>query len=355
MNGTKSDEDLIGELIELCKNVTEIGASLLIRQGRLDLVPGASEDREAQVSDFRWWAERASRLETVRPADLTRISEEDAVKLIRELQISQVEVRMQNEELQRVQEELKESRDKYSDLYDLAPVGYFSLSEDSLVLEVNQTAARMLGRAKEDLIGKPFSAHVPKEEYATYYGHLRDVLGTRTRQTCELELERSSSSRFFARFESIAVRGKDGDYRECKTVMSDVSDVKRAEAALRESEELHRVTLSSISDTVLITDSNGAFTYVCPNVHVIFGYSDDEVRALQNVESLLGAAVFEPSQLAHTNEIENIERSITDKHGNRHVLWINVKKVNIKGGTLLYSCRDVTALRRAQQALGSEA
>jgi PAS domain S-box-containing protein len=286
-------------------------------------------------------------------SNITGISEEDAVKLIRELQISQVEISMQNDELKKVQEELRESRDKYSDLYDFAPIGYFSLNSDSLILAINRTAARMLGRSKEDLEGKPFSAFVPKDFYEIYYSHLRDVLGTRTKQTSELQLERIDGSRFFARFESVAVRDHNGDYTECKTVMSDVSDLKKAEEALRESEELHRVTLSNISDTVMITDDRGFFTYVCPNVHVIFGYSDDEVRSLRNVEQLLGTPIFHASHLALTEEIENIERITRDKQGIEHVLLINVKKVNIKGGTLLYSCRDITALKRAQDALST--
>ena len=58
--------------------------------------------------------------------------------------------------------------------------------------------------------------------------------------------------------------------------------------ALRESEELHRATLSSISDAVFLADDDGAFTYVCPNVDVIFGYVPDEVRAMSKISRLLG-------------------------------------------------------------------
>jgi PAS domain S-box-containing protein len=55
---------------------------------------------------------------------------------------------------------------------------------------------------------------------------------------------------------------------------------------LRNSEELHRVTLSNISDAVFITDDEGVFTYVCPNVAVIFGYERDEVRAMARIDRL---------------------------------------------------------------------
>ena len=59
--------------------------------------------------------------------------------------------------------------------------------------------------------------------------------------------------------------------------------------ALRESEEFHRVTLLSMSDAVFITNDDGAFTFICPNVDVIFGYGEDEVRALERISRFSAA------------------------------------------------------------------
>jgi PAS domain S-box-containing protein len=220
-----------------------------------------------------------------------------------------------------------------------------------MILEVNRTGAAMLGSNPEALANKPLSSFVCKDNYATYYSHLRQVLGTKTRRTCEIRLERYDGYRFHTLFESIPVRDLGGRFTRCRTVISDISELKRAEEALRESEELHRVTLSSISDTVLITDHTGMFTYVCPNVHVIFGYSQEEVKGLRTVDRLLGAGFFDPCLLDGREEVENIERRIADKAGMQHVLLVNIKRVSIKGGTFLFSCRDITALKKAQEAL----
>jgi PAS domain S-box-containing protein len=348
----KTQEDLISEIVELCGQVADLGATLLMNRG---VQQGPAEDdrngRGAQVYDFPWWAERAMRLKSLQVGDISSLSSDDISKLIHELQAHQVEVKMQNEELKRIHRELKDAKDKYSDLYNFAPVGYFTLSNAGIILDVNRTGAALLGRAKDRIIKKPFSSFVFIDDYRTYYSHLKQVFGTKTRRTCEIQLERHDRMRFPARLESVAVKDSRREFNQCRTVVSNIKDLKLAQKALQESEELHRITLSSISDTVLITDDEGLFTYICPNVHVIFGYGRDEVEALRSIEGLLGPDVFDPALLENVEEIENIERRISDKSGEEHVLLVNVKRVSIKGGTVLYSCRDITALKKAEEAL----
>ena len=125
----------------------------------------------------------------------------------------------------------------------------------------------------------------------------------------------------------------------------------RAYQALRESEELHRATLSNISDAVFITDDAGRFTFICPNVDVIFGYVPDEVQAMARISRLLGENLFDPAQLAAQGEIRNIEREITSKSGGRRTILVLLKAVSIQGGTVLYSCRDITERRHAEDEL----
>jgi PAS domain S-box-containing protein len=131
----------------------------------------------------------------------------------------------------------------------------------------------------------------------------------------------------------------------------DITERKQADVLLRKSEELHRVTLSQISDAVFITDDDGGFTYICPNVDRIFGYDQEEVRARGNIAHLLGDNFVVPENLATLEEIRNIEHKIKDKAGNDHFLLMNLKRVSIDGGTMLYTMRDVTDRKQAEEAL----
>jgi two-component system, LuxR family, sensor kinase FixL len=125
----------------------------------------------------------------------------------------------------------------------------------------------------------------------------------------------------------------------------------RAYQALRESEELHRATLGSISDAVFLADDTDAFTYICPNVDMIFGYVPDEVQAMGRITGLLGDNLFDHSELSARGEIRNVEREVTAKSGERRTVLIHFKRVSIRNGTVLCTCRDITELKRAEREL----
>jgi PAS domain S-box-containing protein len=125
----------------------------------------------------------------------------------------------------------------------------------------------------------------------------------------------------------------------------------RAYQALRESEELHRATLSSISDAVFLTNDDGAFTFICPNVDVIFGYTPDEVQSMGQITSLLGEGLCDRADLALKGEIRNVERDVVSKVGDRRTVLVHLKRVAVQGATVLYTCRDITELKHTEKTL----
>ena len=275
----------------------------------------------------------------------------NAPELIHELEVHQIELEMQNEELRRTQVELTEALNRYYDLYDLAPVGYFSLDQKGRILEVNLAGADLLGIERGSLIKKKFSQFIIPDSQDAFYMHQKKVFKARGMQSQELQLKKENAAPFYAYLESIKSKDAKGTFSLMRTVMIDISENKYLQEALRESEELHRLTLSAISDAVFITDARGVFTYICPNVDVIFGYSYDEVKAFGTLSKLFGNGFSNARQLKTTGEIKNIERDVMDKSGKIRSLLINMKTVDIQGGQVLYTCHDVTEFKQAQEKL----
>ena len=155
-------------------------------------------------------------------------SPEVARRALHELRVHQIELEMQNEELRRTQEELEVSRARYFDLYDLAPVGYFTLSEQGLILEANLTAAKLLGVARGALVKQPLSRFILPEDQDIHYLHRKALLETGAPQAWELRLLRKDAAPFWARVEATTAQGADGA-AVWRAVVSDITERKLEE------------------------------------------------------------------------------------------------------------------------------
>jgi PAS domain-containing protein len=99
--------------------------------------------------------EKAREKAVLSPENLQALSIEEIRRILHELRVHQIELEMQNEEMRRNQVELDAVRARYFDLYDLAPVGYSTISEKGLILESNLTCATLLGVARAALVKQP--------------------------------------------------------------------------------------------------------------------------------------------------------------------------------------------------------
>ena len=162
------------------------------------------------------------------PENLEVLSPEVARRALHELRVHQIELEMQNEELRRTQEELEVSRERYFDLYDLAPVGYFTLSEQGLILEANLTAAKLLGVPRGTLVKQPLSRFIFREDQDIHYRHRKHLLATGAPQSWELRLLRKDAAPFWARVEATTAQDAEGESL-CRAVVSDITESKRTE------------------------------------------------------------------------------------------------------------------------------
>lgn len=166
--------------------------------------------------------------------DLSRMSQQQIQQLVYELQVHQIELQMQNEELLRVQAELAQSRDRFTDLYDFAPVGFLTLGDDSTILEANLRITTMLGLDRRNLLGQKLSRFVLPESQDALYLHQQKVLHSEESQRCELSLRRVDGTSLFVQMESL--RLKDGAapfFRASACAVTDITERKHSEALSR--------------------------------------------------------------------------------------------------------------------------
>jgi PAS domain S-box-containing protein len=186
------------------------------------------------------------------PAAIENIPATDIKQLVEDLQVHQIELEIQNEELRRLQQDLEKARDKYSDLYDFSPVSYFAINEKGIILEANLTAAVVIGVEREFLKGRPFTDFIARDDQDVFYRHRRTLCETMTGQTCELRIRGGQGSEFYALLESIVVQAGSKKGNLIRTVVTDIHARKRAEDALRESEEKYRLLVENANDAIFI-------------------------------------------------------------------------------------------------------
>lgn len=176
------------------------------------------------AGDLRRRAEDRLKLE---PAESSQLAAEDAHEIIHELRVHQVELEMQNEELRNAQARIEESRARYADLYDFAPIGYVTLDEKGLIRQANLTAAKQLGIERSYLLQQPFHFYVAAEHRDGFYLYLRNVLKGKERQTCEVKLGNHAGVGFYVQIDGISVPDSSGTTL-CNLAVTDISERKRA-------------------------------------------------------------------------------------------------------------------------------
>lgn len=169
--------------------------------------------------------------------DLSTLPPAAAQRLLHDLQVHQIELELQNDELRRSQDLLEASRARYFDLYNLAPVGYFTLDESGLILEANLTGATLLGVARGALVRQALSRFVVAEDADAYYLQHRQLFRTGEPAAFELRLSRAGGTPFTAWIEATITVDADGK-RICRKVVSDISERKLIQEKLRQSQSL---------------------------------------------------------------------------------------------------------------------
>lgn len=215
----------------------------------------------------------------------------------------------------------------------------------------NHAAEAMYGWSAAEMVGNSLMPILPNDDQIGLGTQIMESVFQGNSWSGEFSVRRRDGSVFPVLVTDTPLMNEAGEVTSVIGVSADLTELKRVEQQQREEEELHRLILSNISDAVFVTDDSGAFTFICPNVESIFGYSVAEVAEFGTIQRLFGGVVVQMDELDQIGELVNLECQITDKAGVVRDLLVSIKRADIKSGTVLYVGRDVTERQRALQAL----
>jgi len=322
-------------------------------------------------------------------------SDVDTQKLIHELRVHQVELEMQNEELRQAQAELAQSRDRYLELYDFAPIGYFTLDKKGLIKEVNLAGAELLGLERARLIRQRFSRFIAPSSQDTFYFHRKRVLASEDRQVCELVLVNRNGAQFHAQLQTVSV--DDGKHssnqlyiaviditarirleenlkvshekleRQVEARTSELTEAnlelkeeivqrRQIELKLQDSEEKYRIVVENANEGIVVTQ-DGRIEFSNAKFEDISGYSKKESAGLSMVD-LVHPDDAEMVMKYHTQAMQDRMQSkpynlrVVDKEGQTR--WLRNKRVRIEWNgrpAFLSFLEDITAQIQSEQVL----
>ncbi len=320
-------------------------------QNRGALLRVNKRDQSKDLAVLRKKAEEKLKEQTER---LAKLSKEDIERLVYELGTHQIELEMQNEELRMAQENLEVSRNKYSELYDFAPVGYFTFDTDGLLQEVNLTGAHLLGIDRRMLINKPFSVFIADAESRNIFrAHLAEVLRKQIRQTCDIRLKSWTGPVFYAQLQSIAVDDCKGNIIGCRTSVIDITERKRAE------EKFSKVFRFSPERMAISTLKEGRYVDVNDEFLHFSGFSREEVigRTYRELNIWIDPGEREElvKRILEKGGVNNYETMFRNKYGEiRTVLW-SADLIEYGGEQFILALtRDITERKQAEEALQME-
>jgi PAS domain S-box-containing protein len=211
-------------------------------------------------------------------------------RLIHELQVHQIELEMQNEELRRAREELELSLNKYAELYDFAPLGYFVFDAAGVIREVNLAGAQLLGVERQLLANTPFTGFIAEEEgRELFFNHLKFVLQRQVMLRCEIRLTGKDGMVIHGQLQSVAVAIEN----KAGYILTSVTDV----SVRQQLEERMQIAHDKLESTV--TERTGELTRA--NVELL-----QEIDERKGAEESLQGAFAEINLLKERLNAENV-------------------------------------------------
>jgi PAS domain S-box-containing protein len=302
-----------------------------------------------------------------RERQIESLDRADLASLAHELAVHRAELQIQNEELRQARTAAEEARDRYLDLYNFAPVGYFTLDEHSLVVEANLTASQILKGTRRNLLKTRFTKFINTDESDRFHFYQRKALESESRQSLEMKMQRADGTSFDAQL--ISSKAGPGRFR---IAMIDITERKLLEEALavskkdlelkvldrtselRKSEADYRKIIETANEGVWITDPEGKVLFINDKITEMLGYSSQEIFGRIGLEFLVeGQTELVLTIRRNLREGLRIRNELQFYRKDGTPIWVLANLSPIFEGEKhtgnLYMMTDITEWKRAEE------
>ncbi|MDO9424128.1 MAG: EAL domain-containing protein [Methylobacter sp.] len=269
-----------------------------------------------------------------------------------DLRIHQIELEMQNEELLRARAALETSRSRYLNLYEFAPVGYLTLNSEGNIIEINLTAATLLGEERNKLLNRYFIDLIAPEDCDHWYLLLKKVLQHEgEKKNFELMLKRGDSY-FHARLDCLPLMN-DAQTLLRRITLTDISESKHAEQELR----IAAVAFEA-QEGIMITNADKVILRVNRAFTDITGYSAEELvgQTPHLFNSGRHHAAFYAEMWECINRTGSWQGEIWDrrKNGDIYPKWVTITAVTDGNGIVTHYVglhTDISARKASEEEI----
>ncbi len=286
-----------------------------------------------------------------KPEDTTRpIKTADLLSRIHELETSLFELRKQNEKLDQTRAEAEEAYRQYADLYDFAPVGYFTLGRNGSIHRANLPGAKLLGVDDTTLVNRRLSVFVSEESLPIFNAFFEKLISGSGREICELKLLSSADKPLWVRIEATCFEGG----KECRAALIDISERKHAEQVALENQEIlalfmqHSPIYSFIKE---VSPTESRVLQASNNFQEMIGISGAEMvgKTMQELFPLELAAKFTADDwnVIVTGQVLKVDEDLNDRHYTSIKFPLVLESKTLLAGYTI----DITERKRAEKAL----
>src|SRR5665647_60821 len=310
------------------------------------------DSKSESAVDLRRKAEELLKRKTAKPCS----SAEDiqTQKLIHELEVHQIELEMQNDELQVAKAQIIADAKKYTELYNFAPMGYFTLTKAGEIVDLNLCGSQMLGKKVEKLKKSMFGFFVSERSKPIFNQFIDIVFSSKSKETCEIALQANSDSLVYVNLSGTVTENDEN----CLIIATDISEIKKEEEEIKKLGLHFRDLIEKAPDGIVLLDAMGNFRFVSSAAKKIFGF--------QSAEEIIGS----PAEYTHPDDLNRVLSAFSriiedpsyiptlqyryrDKTGNW--LWVESTFTNLLADpsveSILINFRDITEQKQAEEQL----